>query len=430
MMVNTLRRREALGLLGGGLASAALSRAASAAPPRVTITVATFPDLDRAALAALPRWQALHPDIAVKVRSLQYADHHTAMTAALATGSGLPDVMAVDFRFIAKFAASRGLDALNRPPYDALALRERFVAYTFAQATTPDGELIALPADIGPGTLLYRADLMARAGLSEAQLTASWESFIAAGVKLKAATGAWLLADSADLRDIVLRTEVKDGEGLYFHRDGRELVDTPRFHRAFALARSARQAGLDARAVAWSNEWVAGFRQRRIATQMMGAWLAGHLKNWLAPDSAGLWRSANLPGGAVGSYGGSFYAIPKQAAHKAEAWDFIRFMCNDKDTQLQSLKTLDAFPSLIEAQQDPVFDEPIPYLGGQRARRLWRDIASKVPTIPVHRLDAMATDVIRFEYEEVIAQGKPIERALADARHLIQRRADRLRGLA
>jgi multiple sugar transport system substrate-binding protein len=77
-----------------------------------------------------------------------------------------------------------------------------------------------------------------------------------------------------------------------------------------------------------------------------------------------------------------------------------------------------------------VFDEPIPYLGGQRARRLWRDIASKVPTIPVHRLDAMATDVIRFEYEEVIAQGKPIERALADARHLIQRRADRLRGLA
>ena len=40
-----------------------------------------------------PRWHALHPDIDVRILSLQYADHHNAMTTALATGSGLPDVM-------------------------------------------------------------------------------------------------------------------------------------------------------------------------------------------------------------------------------------------------------------------------------------------------------------------------------------------------
>jgi multiple sugar transport system substrate-binding protein len=429
--VSSIRRREALALLGTSALSGAAgaTTAMPAAKPVTTIRVATFPDLDRAAKAALPRWNARHPDIAVKVLSLQYADHHTAMTAALATGSGLPDVMAVDFRFIAKFAASRGLEALDQPPYNALALRDRFVRYTFGQATTPDGALVGLPADIGPGTLLYRSDLMARAGLAESDLTGSWESFIAAGRRLKAATGTYLLADAADIRDIVLRTEVREGEGIYFDRDGRVLVTSPRFRRAFTLAREARLAGLDTRAVAWTNEWVAGFRQGRIATQMMGAWLTGHLKNWLAPDTTGKWRSAPLPGGVPGSYGGSFYVIPKRAANKAAAWQFILFMTNDKDTQLQSLKTLDAFPSLIEAQQDPVFDEPIAFLGGQRARRLWRDIASQVPTIPVHRLDAMATDVIRFEFEEVVAQGKPIDKALADAQHLIQRRADRLRAV-
>jgi multiple sugar transport system substrate-binding protein len=94
---------------------------------------------------------------------------------------------------------------------------------------------------------------------------------------------------------------------------------------------------------------------------------------------------------------------------------------------LGSLHTLDAFPALLEAQQDAIFDEPIPYLGGQRARLLWRDIAAKVPSIPVHRLDAMATDVIRFEYEEVVAQGKDIAEALHDARVLIERRANRLK---
>jgi multiple sugar transport system substrate-binding protein len=177
--------------------------------------------------------------------------------------------------------------------------------------------------------------------------------------------------------------------------------------------------------VAWTNEWAAGFKQNRIATQMMGCWLAGHLKNWLAPDTKGLWRSARLPAGVSASYGGSFYAIPKKAAHKAEAWEFIRFMTTQKDILLSSLRALDAFPALIEAQQDKVMDEPIEFLGGQKARLLWRDIAAQVPAITVNKHDSMATDVIRDEFEKVVAEGKDIKAALADARALIERRSRR-----
>jgi len=399
--------------------------AAHAAATTTTITVATFPDLDRAAKAALPRWHAAHPDVDVKIVSLQYADHHTAMTTALATGSGLPDVMAIDFKFIGKFAGSGGFEDLNKPPYSAGALRPRFVGYTFAQATNAAGELAALPADIGPGTLLYRADLIAKAGLTETDLTKSWDSFIAAGAKLKAATGADLLADSADIVDIVLRSNLPPGEGIYFDRAGKVLVDGPRFVHAFELGRAAHKAGIAAGATIWTNEWVAGFRNNRIAGAMMGAWLAGHLKNWLAPDTAGKWRSAPLPAGATASYGGSFYAIPKRAAHKPEAWEFVRFMTADKQTQLASLRTLDTFPALLAAQQDPVMDEPLPFLGGQKARELWRDIAAKVPAIPVDKYDSMATDVVRAEYQNVITQGKDIRAALADAKSLIEHRARR-----
>ena len=407
------------------LAFAAAALAAASASATTTITVATFPDLDRAAKAALPRWHQAHPDVDVKIVSLQYADHHTAMTTALATGSGLPDVMAIDFKFIGKFAGSGGFEDLNKPPYDAGTLRSQFVGYTFAQATNAAGELAALPADIGPGTLLYRADLVARAGLTEADLTKSWESFIAAGVKLKAATGASLLADSEDIVDIVVRSNLPAGEGIYFDRQGKVLVDGPRFVRAFQLGRAAHKAGIDAGTTMWTNEWVAGFRANKIAGQMMGAWLAGHLKNWLAPETSGKWRSAPLPAGAYASYGGSFYAIPNKAAHKAEAWAFVRFMTADKQSQVDSLRTLDTFPALLAAQQDPVIDEPMPFLGGQKARELWRDIAAKVPSIPVDKYDSMATDVIRAEYQNVITQGKDIPTALADAKSLIAHRARR-----
>jgi multiple sugar transport system substrate-binding protein len=204
-------------------------------------------------------------------------------------------------------------------------------------------------------------------------------------------------------------------------------VDSPRFVRAFELGREVRRLGLDANAVNWTNEWTAGFRQNRIATQMMGAWLVGHLKNWLAPDSKGLWRSAMLPGGQYASYGGSFYAIPRLAPHKAEAWDFIKFMTTRRDVQLNSLRVMDAFPALLSAQDDPVMDEPIEYLGGQRARLLWRDIARHVPAIPVNKDDAMATDIIRSEFEQVISEGKDIRQALADAKHLLERRTRRMR---
>jgi multiple sugar transport system substrate-binding protein len=406
-------------LLGSGLV---------AAQPRPQLRVATFPDLDRAAKAAAAVWAQRHPEIELKIVSMQYADHHLAMTTALATGSGLPDVMAIDLRYIGKFAASGGFVDLNPPPYGMQALAAEYVPYALVQGRGPKGSQVAVPADIGPGTLLYRKDLLDKAGVSEAEITRDWASYLAAGKKIKAATGAYLMADAADLRDIALRQGLQEGEGIYFDAAGKVLVESERFRRAFELGRAARQAGLDARANAWSNDWAAGFKQDRIATQMMGAWLVGHLKNWLAPDTAGLWRSAPLPGGVQAAYGGSFYAIPKKAQHKQAAWAFIRLMTGDKSVQLNSLRVLDSYPALRAAHQDPLMDEPIAFLGGQAARQMWRETAARVPAVPVNRFDDLATGIIRDEFEKVIARGKDIATALKDARQLIERRARRRPG--
>jgi multiple sugar transport system substrate-binding protein len=77
-------------ILALAVVAASLGLAPSAHAQRTTLTVATFPDLDRAAKAAGAAWAKLHPEIDLKIVSLQYADHHTAMTTALATGSGCP----------------------------------------------------------------------------------------------------------------------------------------------------------------------------------------------------------------------------------------------------------------------------------------------------------------------------------------------------
>ena len=404
-----------------GLASCLLSPAQA----QQTLIVAAYPAVDEIVKSAIPAWKRLHPTVDVKVVSRQFSDHHTAMTTALSTSFYLPDVMALEVGYVGRFAQGGGLDDLARPPFNIKQFEARWVPYALQQATNRKGAIVAAPTDIGPGTLLYRIDVLGKAGVSEAELTRSWESYVASGAKIKAATGSYLMAHARDMKDIIIRTGIQPGEGLYFDQQSKVLVNSPRFVRAFELARQVRQGKLDARVGAWSNEWSEGFKRGTISTQLTGAWLAGHLNSWLAPDTKGQWRAAQLPEGAFAAYGGTFFAIPRgsPSEHKSLAWQFIQFMTLNRDVQLSAFKSQDAFPSLLETYDDPFFDLPIAFLGGQNARVGWRAAARRITAVGVHKQDAFADEVINTELDKVLDRGKDIATALADAERLLQRRA-------
>ncbi len=392
---------------------------------RQTLTVAAFPAVDEIVKAAIPVWKRSHPEVDIKVVSRQFGDHHIAMTTALSTSFHLPDIMALEVGYVGRFAQGGGLEDLSRPPFGISQHVNHYVPYAVQQATSRKGTIIAVPTDVGPGTLLYRADLLARSGVSEAELTRSWDSYVAAGAKIKASTGAYLLAHARDMKDIVIRTGIQPGEGLYFDSRSQVLVTSPRFVRAFELARQIRQKRLDAKVLAWSNEWSEGFKRGSIATQMSGAWLSGHLSNWLAPSTRGLWRAAQLPENAFAAFGGTFFAIAKgaPAANKPLAWEFIRLMTLNREVQLNAFKSQDAFPALLETYNDPFFDQTIAFLGGQKARQVWREAARHINAVTVHKQDAFAEEVINTELDKVLDRGKDIRVALADAERLLKQRA-------
>jgi multiple sugar transport system substrate-binding protein len=409
------------------LACGALGAWPARATPRTVLTVATWPGLDIGAKAVLPHWRQRHPDVDVVILTREYGDHHTAVTTALSTASLLPDVVAVAADYLGRFARGQGLQDLAQEPYRIDRLRPRLVPYAYDQAVARHGAVVAVPADIGPGTLLYRADILSRAGVPEADLTPSWSSYLRAGARIKAATGAYLVADAGQIANIVIRTGLQPGEGMFFDQDSRVLVGSDRFVRAFELARQARQLKLDARVSPWSNEWVEGFKRGTLATELTGAWMVGALSNWVAPQTSGLWRAAPLPAGAHVAYGGAFYAMPRLAApsRKALAWEFISLLTLDPGHQLQAFKSYDAFPALLQTHEAPFFDEPMPFLGGQPARQLWRTAARRIGATPVHKQDGFASEVVGSELDNVLQRGKGIAAALADAQRLLERRAHR-----
>lgn len=417
-------------LLMGLTSSAGLGLASQAWPQGSTsrrITVAAFPLVDEIVRSALPRFREAFPQVQVDLVSRQYADHHTAMTTALSTSVRLPDVMALEASYVGRFSHGYGLEDLSKPPYNIDALADRFVPYAYGQTLNHRNERIAVPTDIGPGTMLYRQDLLRRSGLTPADLSNTWEGYVAAGRRIKGSTGAFLVGNARTVKDILIRVGLQPGDGLYFDAQSQANVESPRFRRAFELAREVRRLGLDARVNSWSNEWAEGFRRGTIATDLTGAWMVGQMSNWVAPSTKGLWRVGHLPERTFVDYGGTFYAIPRRAQeqNKLLAWAFIQMLTLDAQLQLEAFKSQDAFPALAETHRDPFFEAPIDFLGGQPARLLWRDAARQITATQVHKQSKFAEEVINIELDNVLGNRKSIDRALADAQRLIERRARR-----
>ncbi|MGR5000007.1 ABC transporter substrate-binding protein [Vibrio celticus] len=400
-----------------------LASNAYAAPTE--ITVASFPNFNQVAEVAIPKFEAKYPNIKVNLVTLAYGDHHNAMTTALATGANLPDVMGIEYAYIGRFVESGGLEDLNAPQYNAAKFTEQLVPYSVSQATSSKGMLSGIPADIGPGATFYRADILEAAGVTEEELLKDWDSFIQAGIKIKEKTGNYMLANAVDITDIYIRSNLKDGDGIYFDKEHNVLVNSPRFKEAFRLAKKARDAGIDAEIGAWSNEWTEGLRRGTISVQLMGAWLGGHLQDWIAPEAKGKWRTSQLPNGSYASWGGSFYSIPKKAEHKEEAWTFIEFMATSTEIQKLGFTEINAFPALVATHTDSFFDEEVAYLGDQKARLIWREAASHIPAVTVDRYDEVARQVVNDSLEKVLENDADIDEVLANAEKQIKRRARR-----
>jgi len=381
-----------------------------------------FPDFNSHLDVLVPQFQAANPGTDVTYQMSNHGDHHKKLTTNLATGSGAGDVVVVDVGFIGAFINSGGFENLSGAEYGAADLEDKFVGYAWNQGKGADGNQYGIPIDIGPGVMYYRRDVLEDAGLNIDDVTRDWDSFIEYGRKLKD-QNVFLIADAADVAGTIVRTTVKDGEGLFFDEDGNSLITSDRFVKAFTIAKQIRDEGLDGQIGAWTNEWYDGFKTGTVATQLSGAWLLGHLQNWMAPDTAGKWGVSNLPDGIYGSWGGSFLAIPKQAENKEDAWAFIQFLTATPEAQISGLKTIGAFPVLTATYTDPAFDEPIDFLAGQQARQLFADVAQKVPAVAPQKGDLIAEDVVlNGALIEVLNEDKDIMQALQDAERLVKRR--------
>jgi len=392
---------------------------------KVKLTLACFPSLDVAYNAILPAFNKVYPNIEVEVKALGYGDHHNMLVTALAAGKGAPDVTVVEIGFIAQLGAGGGFENLLSDPYNAGQFKKDFTPFKWSQSSLGPKVLFALPIDIAPGCVWYRKDVFdARKVKIESIVT--MDDLLAAGKKLTYDSKGdgkidhWLLGGANYAFNMVFFSSPQ----RFFDKDGKPALTSPRIKAALGYAKKFRDGGLDAKIGDWSNEWYAALKEGTISYTPSGAWLGGHLKNWIAPDAAGKYRISELPKLAKGdkstmkmSQGGSFLAIPTQIAdvNKAAGWELIKWMCTRVDSQLVGFEKSDAFPAYMPAWKDKVFDQGVEYIGGQKARQTWINIAKQIPEVYVNEKDSLANSILSQALSEVLEGKKDVDTALADA---------------
>lgn len=400
----TLKRNLGIALAFSGLVGTTLA---------ADIRFDGFPDYDSQLKAILGGF----PDHNVELLMNEHGAHHDKLKTNLATGRGAGDVVLVDRGFVGSFINSGGfVDLTERfAPY-----KDNFVEYAVAQGQGADGRQYAVPIDLGPGVMYYRRDYMEEKGYDVDDVINDWDSYLDYGRELKK-DGILLIGDAIAVATAYWNFNVEPGNGLFFDAEGKPLVTGPRFRRAFELAKTVHDEGMDGDISEWTEEWYIGFREGRFATQLSGAWLLGHLQNWIAPETSGNWGVSNLPDGIYGSWGGSFLAIPKQSEHQQAAWELVEYMISE-DIQRAGFANIAAFPAHTGTYDDPVFDEPIEFLGGQQARLLFADIAQHIEPVQTHAGDQIAESLVMTALEQVLDDGVDIDTALANAERQIRRR--------
>lgn len=389
-----------------------------------TITIGVYPDLDAAYQAVFDsdEFKTAFPNITVQIVSEDWQVHHDRLTTVLAAGSGANDIEAIDEGYLANFKAGGFVD-LGKAPYKGREAGKDLIPYAMTSATTEDGKLIALPVDASPTVIFYRKSVADAAGVDFSAI-ATFDDLIEAAKKMSADTDGdgnndrFAFASAMEISLMRLNNAI----GAWVDESGKVMADKEKFLGQLELVRKINDHKVHANMQEWTDPWIEAYPNGTVSMAIIGAWFEGALKTWMAPDLSGDWRVVMLPEGINCNYGGSFLGIPTStsADKRMAAWAVLTYLCTNANAQLTSLKTIGSTPALKTVWNDPCMDEPIEYLGGQKARLLYIKAVGDIPVVKPSKYDQIGKTTWQNVIEKLLAGELTIDGAYEDVKAKIQ----------
>ncbi|WP_298558447.1 ABC transporter substrate-binding protein [Streptomyces luteogriseus] len=340
-----------------------------------------------------------YPAIKVKVVNAgQGVAHYTKLRTALKAGSGAPDLVQLEYQAVPTFTITDNL--LDLGPYGATELKDRFVDWTWAQVSGPDGQVWAIPQDTGPMGMLYRKDIFDKHGI---QVPKTWDEFAEAARKLhKADPDVYLTnlaANEAAAWHGLMWQAGAEPYGVKSRSDLSISVDDALSKKVAGYWGGLAAEGVISTDPDFTDGWYAGFNKGKYATWLTAAWGPAFLSG-SAKSTAGKWRAAPLPQWDAskpvsGNWGGSTTAVVKSTENAIAAALFAQFLNSDPASAKMFATQQFFFPATKALLADSSFTGDAPaFYGGQQVNQVFADVSASVSTSfqwPPF-LDQVATD--------------------------------------
>jgi arabinosaccharide transport system substrate-binding protein len=359
-------------------------------------------------------------DVALQLVNLRALT--TRLQNAMLAGTEVPDVAELPFDAMAYFG--RGpvkdigfLDITER--LTAEGYRDRLVEARLSLWSTR-GRVFALPHDVHPVMLAYRADLVEGLGI-DVEALKTWEDFVTVGRRVTAdldGDGAVdrymvdLICNNYEGFPILLLQrgiDMFDAEGeLTFNQP--TTLDTLEWylHQCFGKDRIAYDAG-------WGQPLTKAMTDGFVLFHVTPDWRS-HLFEMDAPNLTGKMKLIPLPawergGRRTSVWGGSGLAVTKRGKNPELAWKFAQQLYFDKGELGSRFLETGIIPALKDAWSLPDLNRPNAYYSGQRTGTLYASLAPEVPPVWTHPYTKRAQQKLN----EVLLGGVSFYRVHGDA---------------
>ncbi|HEY8344209.1 MAG TPA: sugar ABC transporter substrate-binding protein [Bacillota bacterium] len=323
---------------------------------------------------SIEEFQKIYPNI--KVVWEDFGVHYEKVQTALSAGSGLPDVLMVEYSYGPQFMDLGAFQPINR------WLSEENFKKLYGEAAlgwcAMDGKVYGTPQDSGAMAMFYRKDLFDQYGLT---VPKTRKEFIEQARKFKKAAphlkffaapignAMWWIGQIWEAGGKVC--DYADGN-WYIHFTNPVAVEV------FETWGQWFDEGVLDLEMWWNADWYNSLNEGTTAVVEIGCWFAEWLR-YNAPDAEGKWRVAIPPQWDSakphnGMIGGSGFYVTSHCKNPEAAAIFVNWL-NSHPTSLKCLHNYSNLPIMVSTRYEEVIDEvagPDAYFGGQNiCETLW-----------------------------------------------------------
>ncbi len=250
------------------------------------------------------------------------------------------------------------------------------------------GHVFALPHDVHPVMLAYRADLLDQAGVDPASIK-TWDDFIALKPKfMKDLDGDGVvdrylidlpLGEPWGLEILLLQQGVS-----LFDAEGTLVMDQPATVETIAwYVRAVEGKTRIATQCGWGQALYKAIKDGLAVFYIMPDWRT-HAIELEAPNLEGLMRVMPMPAWHAGGrrtsvWGGSGLAITKATRHPELAWELAKILYFDPEQLGRRYRFTNIIPPLKDSWGLPEFSRENAFFGGQRLGLEYAALAPEAP---------------------------------------------------